>query len=55
MTIKVTTIKPRIFSREEVMTVRECKTGYPYLRDWRAMKAALSEFVRCKVEEGDTT
>jgi len=33
------------------MEIRECKTGYPCLRDWRAMKAALSEFRRCKAEE----
>jgi len=51
--IKVTIIKPRIFSREEVIMLRECKTGYPYLKDWRAMKAALAEFRRVKMEEVD--
>jgi len=50
-TIKVTIINPGWFSRETVMEIRECKTGYPCLRDWRAMKAALSEFRRCKAEE----
>ena len=49
--IKVTTIKPGFFSREEVMTVRECKNGYPYLKDYRALKAALSEFRRVKMED----
>jgi len=53
MTTKLTIIKPGWFSRPEVMTVRECKNGYPYLKDYRALKAALSEFRRVKVEEGE--
>jgi len=53
-TIKVTIRTPAFFGREYVMEIRETKTGYPYLRDYRALKAALSAgFVRCKVEEVD--
>ena len=51
-TIRLTIIKPGWFSKEEVTMLRECKTGYPYLRDYKAMKAALSAgFVQCKMEE----
>uniref|UniRef100_A0A6M3IFJ2 Uncharacterized protein n=1 Tax=viral metagenome TaxID=1070528 RepID=A0A6M3IFJ2_9ZZZZ len=50
--IKMTTIRPRIFSRSVEFFVRETKTGYPYLEDWKGVKAALSAgFVRCKMEE----
>ena len=51
MTTKVTIINPGWFSRETIMQIRECKNGYPYLKDYRAMKAALSEFRRCRMEE----
>jgi len=50
-TIKITIKEPGWFPKETVMIVRECKTGYPYLKDWKALKAALSEFKRCKAEE----
>ena len=54
-TIKVT-IKPATMwgssKDNSVLTIRETKTGYPYLRDWKALKATLSEFRRCKMEEG---
>jgi len=48
-TIKVT-IK-RGLRKPKELTIREGKTGYPYLKDYRAMKAALSEFRRCRMEE----
>uniref|UniRef100_A0A6M3LRE0 Uncharacterized protein n=1 Tax=viral metagenome TaxID=1070528 RepID=A0A6M3LRE0_9ZZZZ len=51
--IKMTTINTGWFQKEQVMTIRECKTGYPQLPDWRKLKEALSEFVRCKMEEVD--
>ena len=52
-TIKITIKEPGWFPKEQVMTIQECKTGYPYLKDWKALKAALSEFKRCKAEEGE--
>ena len=55
-TIKVT-IKPATMwgssKDNKELTVRECKTGYPFLRDWRVLKAALAEFRRCRMEDGD--
>ena len=48
-TIKVT-ISPWI-GNDRVSEIRECKTGYPFLKDWKALKAALSEFRRVKMEE----
>ena len=48
------TISPWI-GNDRVSEIRECKNGYPYLKDYRALKAALSEFRRVKMEEGDTT
>jgi len=50
-TIKLTIRKTDWFSRPEEIRIRECKTGYPFLKDWRALKAALSEFRRVKMEE----
>ena len=49
------TIRPKgWFPRETAITVRECKTGYPFLSDYRAMKEALSSgFIMCKMEEGE--
>ena len=49
------TIRPKgWFPRETAITIRERKTGYPYLPDYRAMKEALSAgFIMCKMEEGD--
>ena len=50
-TIKLTIVNTGWFSRETIIEIRECKTGYPYLPDWRALKGALSEFRRVKMEE----
>jgi len=47
----ITIKEPGWFPKEKVIAVRECKTGYPYLRDWRVLKEALSEFRRCRMEE----
>ena len=50
------TIRPKgWFPRETLITIRECKTGYPYLPDYRAMKEALSAggFIMCRMEEGE--
>ena len=47
--IKVT-ISPWI-GNDRVSEIRECKTGYPFLKDYRALKTALSEFQRVKMEE----
>jgi len=56
--MKITKLTIRLkdwFPRETEITVRECKTGYPYLPDYRAMKEALSAggFIMCKMEEGE--
>ena len=45
--IKVTIRKPGWFPKEIELTIRETKTGYPYLPDWNFLKEALG----CKMEE----
>ena len=50
------TIRPKgWFPREMAITVRECKTGYPFLPDYRKLKEALSAggFIMCRMEEGE--